>query len=193
MTDTRQALLDATRRCVGRRGLAATTARDITAEAGANLAAIGYHFGSKDQLVADALLEELRDWLGPALDVLSGPGDPATRTVLAVQTLTTTYERHRDAAPAFLQAVAQAPMSDALRAGLVDLWTELRRVLAADMAEMQERGELPVWIDPETMAAVLVAVAHGLVLYVTVDEDGPGLGDMATQFASLLLAVRDAG
>ena len=60
MNRTAQALLAATRTCVGRKGLATTTSRDITAEAGANLAAITYHFGSKDRLVADALLEELR-------------------------------------------------------------------------------------------------------------------------------------
>ena len=60
MNETRQALLSATRRCIGRRGLAATTSREITAEADANLAAITYHFGSKDDLVTEALLEGIR-------------------------------------------------------------------------------------------------------------------------------------
>ena len=70
----RQRLIDATRRCIARQGLAATTSRDISAGAEANLAAITYHFGSKDELVAEALLEALRDWLKPALDVLGGGG-----------------------------------------------------------------------------------------------------------------------
>jgi AcrR family transcriptional regulator len=190
MTGTRQALLNATRSCVGRKGLAATTSRDITAEAGANLAAITYHFGSKDGLVADALLEELRSWLTPTLGVLGGDGDPSTRTLLAIQTLMTTFREHESAASAYVQAVAQAPMLPRLQAGLVELWAELRELLAADIADMQQRSELPPWIEPATMAAVLVAVANGLVLHVTIDPDGPSLSDMASQFGALLVTVR---
>lgn len=193
MNETRQALLAATRACVGRKGLAATTSRDITAEAGANLAAITYHFGSKDGLVADALLEELRSWLTPTLDVLGGDGDPATRTMLAIQTLTTTFREHESAAPAYVQAVAHAPMLPSLQAGLVELWAEVRELLAADITGMQQRGELPSWIEPITMAAVLVAVANGLALHVTVDPDGPSLSDMASQLGALLLTVRSPG
>jgi AcrR family transcriptional regulator len=190
MSETANALLKATRACVGRKGLAATTSRDITGEAGANLAAITYHFGSKDQLVADALLDELREWLTPVLDVLAGDGDPTTRTLLAIQTLTATFHDHRAAAPTYLQAMAQAPMSEPLRSGVIALWADLRRLLAEDIRAMVRDGELPSWIEPATMAAVLVAVANGLVLHVTVDPDGPSLDDMAAQFGALLLAVR---
>ena len=193
MTDTRQALLQATRACVGRKGLAATTSRDITAEAGANLAAITYHFGSKDGLVSEALLEELRTWLTPTLEVLGGDGDPSTRTMLAIQTLMTTFGQHRAAAPAYVQAVAQAPMLPSLQTGLIKLWADLRGLLAGDIMAIQQRGELPSWIEPTTMAAVLVAVANGLVLHVTVDPDGPSLSDMASQFGALLLTVRSPG
>lgn len=190
MNETRRALLAATRVCVGRKGLAATTSRDITSEAGANLAAITYHFGSKDGLVAEALLEELRSWLTPTLDVLGGEGDPSTRTMLAIQTLMTTFREHRSAAPAYVQAIAHSPMLPPLQASVIELWVELRALLAADITAMQERGELPSWIEPITMAAVLVAVANGLVLHATVDPDGPSLSDMASQFGALLVTVR---
>jgi AcrR family transcriptional regulator len=190
MTDTQEALLAATRVCVGRKGLAATTSRDITSEAGANLAAITYHFGSKDRLVAEALLAELRDWLQPTLEVLRGDGDPAARTMLAIQVLMTTFERHHDEAPTLVQAVAQAPLLPSLQTGLVDLWTELREILGADIAAMQRADELPGWIEPTTMAAVLVALANGMVLHVTVDPQGPSLSDMAAQFGALILSVR---
>jgi len=191
MTTTRQDLLAATRTCVGRKGLAATTSRDITAEAGANLAAITYYFGSKEQLVADALLDEMRSWLAPTLDVLSRDGDPATRALLAIRTLTETFEQHRSAAPTFIQAIAHAPMMPPLQAGVVGLWADLRRLLSADIATMQQRADLPDRVDPVAMSALLVAVAHGLVLYVTVDPDGPTLQQMAAQLGLLLLSLRD--
>ena len=83
-------------------------------------------------------------------------------------------------------------MLEPLQSGLTTLWAELRRLLAADITAMQQRGELPSWIEPATMSAVFIAVANGLVLHVTVDPTGPSLNDMAAQFGALLLAVRDA-
>jgi len=190
MTDTATALREATRTCVARDGLAGTTSRDITREAGANLAAITYHFGSKDRLVADALLEGFRSWLAPTMTLLHDDGDPATRTIAAIQSLLSTLEEHREDAAAYLQALAHAPATDPLREGIVDLWSELRTVLAADMRAVQETGVLGPWLDPEAMSAVLVAVANGFVVQAIVDPDGPAVSAMAAQFGSLMLAVR---
>lgn len=49
--DTRTRILDAAERLFVRHGLDATTLRMITAEAQANLAAVNYHFGSKEALI----------------------------------------------------------------------------------------------------------------------------------------------
>jgi len=193
MTDSRQRLLSAARGCLGRNGLAATTSRHIATAADVNLAAITYHFGSKDDLVAAALLEGLREWLTPTIEVLAGDGDPAVRTLAAVQTLTATFERHRAEAAVYLEALLQAPRMEPLQRGLLGLWAELGRLLADQMGEMQGDGTLPGWVEPEAMASLLIAVANGLVLQMTVDGDGPPLAAMAGQFAGLLLAVTPAG
>lgn len=190
MTDTRGRLLRAARQCIASKGLAGTTSRDITTSAGVNLAAITYHFGSKENLVAEAMMEGLRTWLAPTIKVLGGEGDPATRTTLAISTLTTTFEQQRRQAPGYLQALVEAPRIKSLHAAVIDLWKELRQLLAGQIADMQQRGELETWVDPETMAAVIIALANGLVLQVTVEPDGPALTDMAAQFGSLLLAAR---
>ncbi len=193
MSETRNRLLDATRNCIGQNGLAATTSRDITSRAEVNLAAITYHFGSKDQLVAEALLETLRDWLRPTLQVLAGGGDPSTRAVTAIHTLVATFDAHRNDAPAFLQALVQAPRMESVQAGLAELWDELRELLSGDMTEMQRRNELAGWVEPAAMATLLIAVANGLVLQLAVDPGAPPLDEMATQFGALLLAARDPG
>ncbi|MCR6484587.1 TetR family transcriptional regulator [Amycolatopsis sp. OK19-0408] len=49
--DTRTQLLDAAEHLFAERGFHGTSVRAITELAGANLAAVGYHFGSKAQLV----------------------------------------------------------------------------------------------------------------------------------------------
>ena len=50
---TRTAILGAAERLYADRGFADVTLRDIVAAAGVNLAAVNYHFGSKDELIAE--------------------------------------------------------------------------------------------------------------------------------------------
>jgi len=64
----REDLLEGARRVILERGVAKATARDIAAAAGVSLAAIGYHFGSKDQLITEALTESLGSGIGDRID-----------------------------------------------------------------------------------------------------------------------------
>src|SRR6266571_9412884 len=50
---TRTALLSAAARLYADRGFGEVTLRDIVAAADVNLAAVNYHFGSKDELIAE--------------------------------------------------------------------------------------------------------------------------------------------
>ena len=53
--DTKERILNAAERLFGEHGFAGTSLRAITKEAGVNLAAIHYHFGSKEALLLEAL------------------------------------------------------------------------------------------------------------------------------------------
>lgn len=60
----REDLIEGAKRCLLAKGFLGTTARDIVRESGTNLASIGYHYGSKDKLLAQAyvaLVEETGD------------------------------------------------------------------------------------------------------------------------------------
>src|SRR5690606_42019575 len=60
----REDLLEGAKRCLLQKGFVRTTARDVVRESGTNLASIGYHYGSKDALLARAylaLVEEMGD------------------------------------------------------------------------------------------------------------------------------------
>src|ERR1700741_5252564 len=50
---TRASILGAAERLYADRGFSDVTLRDIVAEANVNLAAVNYHFGSKDELIAE--------------------------------------------------------------------------------------------------------------------------------------------
>ena len=58
----REDLLTGAIRCLYEKGYARTTARDIASAAGVSLAAIGYHYGTKDDLLTAALYQALGEW-----------------------------------------------------------------------------------------------------------------------------------
>ena len=59
MTDTKQKILDTAERLIAEQGYAATSLRHIIAEAGVNLAAIHYHFGSKEELLDEIISRKI--------------------------------------------------------------------------------------------------------------------------------------
>jgi AcrR family transcriptional regulator len=71
----REDLLAAAKRCLIEKGYARTTARDIAAASGVSLAAIGYHFGSKDALMNQAVYESIGEWGEEIERALSAAGD----------------------------------------------------------------------------------------------------------------------
>ncbi|HTJ71230.1 MAG TPA: helix-turn-helix domain-containing protein [Actinospica sp.] len=58
----REALLEGAKRCLLEKGYAKTTARDIAEAAGVSLAAIGYHYGSKESLLEQAFMTAMEEW-----------------------------------------------------------------------------------------------------------------------------------
>lgn len=74
-------LLAAARACIYERGFAGTTARDIATKAGVSLAAIGYHFGSKDRLLTEAFTDETGRVIGDELErrIRAGAGESPGR------------------------------------------------------------------------------------------------------------------
>lgn len=60
--DTRERILDAAERLFMAHGYEGTSMRQITGEAGVNLAAVNYHFGSKESLMQEVFRRRL-DWL----------------------------------------------------------------------------------------------------------------------------------
>jgi AcrR family transcriptional regulator len=70
-------LLDAAEKLFCERGFAATSVRDLTAEAGCNIAAVNYHFGGKDQLYQEMFRRQMKTAVGDCVtlidQVMSGP------------------------------------------------------------------------------------------------------------------------
>lgn len=87
---TKEALLDAAETLLAQHGVAGTSARDITKLANANLGAINYHFGSKDNLVLEVFARRMRPMNREriaqldALEKSSGPAGPPLARIVEV-------------------------------------------------------------------------------------------------------------
>lgn len=77
--ETRTALLSAARRVFARSGFDGASVRDITREAGVNLGAVTYHFGSKRALYVAVLTGAFSPVVERVREAARSPGDPVQR------------------------------------------------------------------------------------------------------------------
>jgi AcrR family transcriptional regulator len=76
---TRERLIDAAVRLFGEHGVGATSPRMLTETAGTNIAAVNYHFGSKEGLlraVVDHTMHAVNDQRRRSLDELEAASQP---------------------------------------------------------------------------------------------------------------------
>jgi AcrR family transcriptional regulator len=116
--DTRTRLLDAAERLFAEHGIAATSVRQITAEADANIAAVNYHFGSKAGLIEDVYARRIRPLNEERIrrlhevEAAAAGGAPSLEGILAAF-LAPVAELGREpqrGGPPFLQLMARAAM-----------------------------------------------------------------------------------
>jgi AcrR family transcriptional regulator len=76
--DTKTRILDAAEKLFGEKGFDATSLRDITTEADVNLAAVNYHFQTKESLIEAVILRGAAPVNGRRLAMLEAAGPKAT-------------------------------------------------------------------------------------------------------------------
>ena len=157
----REALLQAAKICLLEKGYVLTTARDIASKAGVSLAAIGYHFGSKDALLTEALMLAIGDWeqdFHRALQSAIRPkAAPAERFETIWKRLIETFETHRPLWVANFELFAHADRLPDLRRVLGKNMQQARAGLAALFLNVEESS-----IDEQT-ANTLGAFYHALL------------------------------
>lgn len=75
--DTKTAILDTAERLFAQNGFESTSLRAITGAAGANIAAVSYHFGSKDELAKAVLARHIEPLNARRLELLEQARDRA--------------------------------------------------------------------------------------------------------------------
>ncbi|MFG3252103.1 TetR/AcrR family transcriptional regulator [Streptomyces sp. NPDC048172] len=130
----REDLLEGAKRCLLEKGWRAT-ARDIVAASGTNLASIGYHYGSKDTLMREALFSAMGDW-GDEMQritesAISSTASPAERFETAWSVLSDLFDKHRTLWAANFEAVQRSDSDPQLRSAFVAAEREAQAGLVA--------------------------------------------------------------
>jgi AcrR family transcriptional regulator len=131
---TAETLVQVARRIFARLGYDGTSVRAITAEAGANLGAITYHFGSKRQLY-DRVVESVVQPLAARVEgVVRGEGDVLERVERVVRTYFEYLSENPDLPQLMMQELVMAAVPSEV------LTAPLKRVHAA-LAGLVEEGQ----------------------------------------------------
>jgi AcrR family transcriptional regulator len=191
---TKTALLEAAKQLVGERGYAGTSVRQLTAAAGANLGAVNYHFGSRENLLNEAMLDFFKEWAGRSADVDVDPeAEPLRQLAERSRPMVEGIPAARPAFVMALEALLQARRTPELHARLAEHYAALRRMATEGMAQTKRGSELPPRF-LEVAASYMVAVADGLQVQALLDPDViPTADELAFFYESLAAAARAAG
>lgn len=185
----REDLLAAARRLLTENGYAHITARDLVAASGTNLASIGYHFGSKADLLTAAIAESFSEWAEHLLrTAFTAPAaSPLQRAQAAWGEALRGLPEHRPLIVAFAEAIAQAERTPELRARFAAHYQTMRAHIAAHIAATvaTDTGAAP---DPRmtTLASFMMAVCDGFAIQWLLD---PANTPTAAQLQDALLLL----
>ena len=191
--DTKTALLEAAKQLVGERGYAGTSVRELAAAAGTNLAAVNYHFGSRERLLNQAVLEYFLEWGDRVGEVDVDPdAEPLAQLAARARPMVDGLTAAQPAFIVFLEALLQAQRSPELHSELAEHYAEQRRRAVASIAASQAGGELSPRFR-EVIASFILAVIDGLQLQALLDPGAIPTGDeLAALYEGLAAAARAA-
>jgi AcrR family transcriptional regulator len=186
----REQLLAGAKKCLYERGYAHTTARDIVAASGTNLASIGYHFGSKEALLTAALIDAYSEWdeelVGFARSAAERGGTMAEQLEAVWTWMIDSFERLRPLLVANVEAFAEAQHSPELREQLASYYERSRRRFVTESEKFAGRAEESA----RAVGSFHMALFDGLMLQWLIDpERAPTSQDMAGAWRSLMATM----
>ncbi|WP_152360319.1 TetR/AcrR family transcriptional regulator [Microlunatus speluncae] len=189
----KEQLLEGAKRCLAEKGYARTTARDIVAASGTNLASIGYHYGSKEALLNAAMVAVVSDFTDQVL--VRHPRPAGATPIEAFEEffggLLASFGQAREVLSSSIEAYIGAAHSTELREQLAEAHELARRGLAAEVLGVAEDDldERQV----RTVGSLLMALYPGLMVQFLVDPSRtPTAEDLAAGIRALVAPGPDA-
>jgi AcrR family transcriptional regulator len=188
----RTKLLEAARTLLHERTYGNITARDLVAASKTNLGSIGYHFGSKEALLNEAIglaFEEWADAIIRATHIDPGPGPLSLTDSLGA--VLDEYDSIQPFFHAYIEALARSARSPELRAQLAAHYNRQRDRVAGLLTDSPHDA-----IDHDSarhLASVMLATVDGLLIQAFIDPDSaPTSRDLAAATGNRVNPERSA-
>lgn len=138
---TKERILGAAEALFARHGFEGASLRQLTTAAGVNLAAVNYHFGSKDRLIEEVFrrrLDQLNGRRMAALQKIAGDPDATVEDVLAAFIAPALELSHDGSGSLFMRVLARAfaEHDDTLRKFLSENYGHVMRQFTAEFARL---------------------------------------------------------
>ena len=171
---TRQQLLEAALRVIGRKGFAAATVDEIVREAGVSKGVAYYHFKNKESLVENIIAQEIATIESLLKDVVDREGDPMRALVSMLQTFAEHLFDHQDLARLLSTEIWRGgrAWSQQMRSGLQSVID----MVAQELQRGKEVGTIREEVDSTFAAASIVGMVVVDAMYYLDDEGDVRLG-----------------
>jgi AcrR family transcriptional regulator len=157
-------IIDAMRRSVARRGTAASTFDHVSREAGVSRGLLHYYFGTKEQLLAEAVRRDCELRLERLERQLSAAKSADDFIDLMAENLQETVREDPDFVTLVFELFTLSRRNDDIAAEYAGLMRSTREHVAVMLDAAQREGVLRLHASPEAVAEILFSLGDGLAL-----------------------------
>jgi AcrR family transcriptional regulator len=166
-----QRIVEAMRRSVARRGTAGSTFDHVAREAGVSRGLLHYYFGTKEQLLVEAVRRECEVRMDMLERQLAGARTADDFINLMARNLQETVSSEPDFVTLVFELFSLSRRNDEIAVEYAELLRRTREQVADLLAGAQEQGVLQLHAEAEVVAEILFSLADGFALRMLSEPD----------------------
>jgi AcrR family transcriptional regulator len=166
-----QRIVEAMRSSVARRGTAGSTFDHVSREAGVSRGLLHYYFGTKEQLLVEAVRRDCELRMELLERRLASAQSAEDYIDLMAQNLQETVHEDPEFVTLVFELFTLSRRNEDIAAEYAGLMRRMRGQVAAMLAVAQGEGILRLHAEPEAVAEILFSLADGLALRMLAEPD----------------------
>ncbi len=186
-----QRIVEAMRRSVAQHGTAGSTFERVAREAGVSRGLLHYYFGTKEQLLAEAVRRDCQLRLERLEQQLVGAQTADDFIGLMAQHLQDAIREDPDFITLLFELFTLSRRNDEIATEYANLMRTMREQVAGMLTVAQDEGVLRLHADPEAIAEILFSLGDGFALRMLTEPDRDFTATICAGIASARVLLAD--
>ncbi len=186
-----QRIVEAMRRSVAQYGTAGSTFERVAREAGVSRGLLHYYFGTKEQLLAEAVRRDCQLRLERLEQQLAGAQTAEDFIGLMAQHLQDMIREDPDFVTLLFELFTLSRRNDEIATEYANLMRTMREQVAGMLTVAQDEGVLRLHADPEAVAEILFSLGDGFALRMLTEPDRDFTATIRAGIASVRALLAD--